>query len=95
MNKFHMLMLIMIINYTHCKMLEPFIFFRTLYRPLYLKSFFKIKTNWSLIDLDAIFPMQSSEFRKSLNFGCILKNAAKNPYIFRFSPKNVNFSPKN
>ena len=50
----------------------------------YIQIFFQIKTGYSLIDFDMIFPIQSSEFIKSLNFGSNLKKktARKNLKIF-------------
>ena len=40
----------------------------------FLRIFFSIKTGNNLINVDVIFPMQSSKFIKSLNFGSNLKN---------------------
>ena len=49
-----------------------------------------MKTGYSLMDFDIIFPMQSPEFIKSLNFGSILKKKAKDiPTNFNFSHKNI------
>ena len=44
---------------------------------LLISIFFLIKTVGSLRDFEVIFPMQSSEFTKSLNFGSILKKKCK------------------
>ena len=42
-----------------------------------------MKTGCSLTDFDVTFPMQSSEFRKSLNCGSILKKILqKKPKYF-------------
>ena len=48
-----------------------------------------METGFSLIDFDASFPMQSSEFIKPLNFESNLKkkNCKKNPKIFIFNLK--------
>ena len=45
-----------------------------------------MKTDFSLIHLDVVFPIQSSEFIKSLSFESNLKekNARKNQNIFIF-----------
>ena len=39
------------------------------------------------MDFDMIFPIESSEFTKSLNFGS-KKYCKKKPNLFNFSPKN-------
>ena len=41
---------------------------------------YRIKTGCSLIDFAVIFPMESSEFTRLLNFGSIKKKTAKKPY---------------
>ena len=43
-----------------------------------------MKIGYSLIDFDVVFPIQTSEFIESLNFGCNLKKKLK---IFHFPPK--------
>ena len=45
-----------------------------------LQILFWKKTGCSLIDFDAIFPMQSSQFTKSLIFEIISKKTAKKTY---------------
>ena len=47
-----------------------------------------------LIDFDVIFPIQSSEFIKSLNFGSNLKKTAKKNSIFLFFSKKLIFIDK-
>ena len=49
-----------------------------------------MKTGSMLIDFDVIFPMQLSEFIKSVNFGINLKKktAYKNPNFFHFLLKD-------
>ena len=49
-----------------------------------------------MIDFDVIFPMQSSEFTKSLNYGSISrkKNAKKNLQFFIFHIKFYFYSEK-
>ena len=42
-----------------------------------------MKIGYSLIDFDVVFPIQSSEFIKLLNFENKLKKAAKKPTIFQ------------
>ena len=37
-------------------------------KPLFTGTGYRIKTGYSLIDFDVIFPMQSSELTKSFNF---------------------------
>ena len=44
--------------------------------------FFCIKNGYSLIDFDSIFPIKSSEFIKSHNFGSNLKKTAKKKSFF-------------
>ena len=51
-----------------------------------------MKTRKSLIDFDVHFPMHSSEFTKSVNFGSNLKKIQQK--ILFFSPK-VDFMNKN
>ena len=53
------------------------------------KIFFLIEIGYILIDLNWIFPMKSSEFIKSLNFGSNLKKNIEE------KPKNINFSHTN
>ena len=64
---------------------------------LYLIKFvFWKKTRYILINYDAIFPIQSSEFTKSLNFGSNLKKSCKKKSkIFNFLPKDCFFKIKN
>ena len=47
-----------------------------------------MKTGFRLIDFEVIFPMQSSEFIESLNFGSNMKKMEEKPQIVHFSPKN-------
>ena len=64
---------------------------------IYLKSTFvfvnKMKTGFSLIDSDVIFPIQSSAFIKALKFGSNLKkkNCKKNRTFFILTKENLNF----
>ena len=54
-----------------------------------------MKTGYILIDFDVIFPIQSSEFIKSLNFGGNLKKKLqKIPTFLYFSTKNWFFMDK-
>ena len=56
----------------------------------FIQIFVWIKTGCSLIDFDVFFfPMQSSEFTKSLSFESISKKTSKKePYHFHFSHTN-------
>ena len=46
------------------------------------KSFSLINMCRCLIDFDVIYPMESSEFTRSLNFGSISKKTAKKTKMF-------------
>ena len=43
----------------------------------WLQIFLKLKTGYIVIDFDVIFPMQSSEFIKALDFGSNLKKTTQ------------------
>ena len=53
-----------------------------------------MKTGYSLTDFDVIFPMQSSEFAKSLNFGSISRKKTAKEKRYIFLPKFCFFMDK-
>ena len=63
---------------------------RLIEKSLFLFNYLKkMKTGYILIGFDGIFPIQSSEFIKSVNFGSnLIKTARKNHKKIHFSSKN-------